>query len=284
MREAARRVKSQATAQTLADVQAHLAALSSDRERQIAEHAFLLGLEIGKSAGDGGDVVVLIHGIRTHAEWQERLRDRLVELGIDAVPIGYGYMDVFRFLCPLFTRAKPLQKIEREFRGILKREPKPRVSVVAHSFGTYLLAKMLEDATDVRVNRVILCGSIISTEYRWDKVESRVGAIVNEVAVSDFWPVLAKASSWGYGSSGTSGFKTQAVHDRYHRGGHSSFFDDGHMEQYWLPFLKDGQIVKSEETSRRKISFWISALHVFPLKTMCAVAVFCVAAWWTGML
>lgn len=270
---------------SLAELQAYLAALPSDREREIAEHAFFLGVGFGQltqSSNEG--VVVLIHGIRTHAEWQERLRDQLSEEGIHAIPIGYGYLDVFRFLCPVMTRAKPLQKIEREFRNILKREPKPRVSVVAHSFGTYLLAKMLEDATDVRVNRVILCGSVISPGYRWDKVESRVGEIVNEVAVSDFWPALANASSWGYGPSGTSGFKTQSVHDRYHRGGHSSFFEDGHMEQYWLPFLKDGQIVRSEETSRRKVPLWISILHIVPLKTICGLAAIYSVVSWAGVL
>ena len=46
-------------------------------------------------------VVALVHGIRTTAGWQEKARDSLqVEGKVTVIPIGYGYLDVIRFLGP----------------------------------------------------------------------------------------------------------------------------------------------------------------------------------------
>jgi len=52
-------------------------------------------------------VIALIHGIRTCATWQELVRHKLNEReSTITYPIGYGYLDVFRFWCPFVTRKK----------------------------------------------------------------------------------------------------------------------------------------------------------------------------------
>jgi hypothetical protein len=61
------------------------------------------------------DVVVLVHGIRTTAEWAELVRDVLERVpGVTVVPSGYGYFDVIRFLIPGPTRRPPIDRIRRE--------------------------------------------------------------------------------------------------------------------------------------------------------------------------
>jgi hypothetical protein len=50
-------------------------------------------------------LVLLIHGIRTHAEWQEMVRNVLQRDGkTHVVPIKYGFLDALRFWCPIVTR------------------------------------------------------------------------------------------------------------------------------------------------------------------------------------
>jgi hypothetical protein len=46
-------------------------------------------------------VVALIHGIQTTGEWQEMVRTELrEEQGVVVAPIGYGFLDLVRFLDP----------------------------------------------------------------------------------------------------------------------------------------------------------------------------------------
>ena len=92
------------------------------------------------------DRVVLIHGIRTQATWAEMVAKTLrTEVNVEVTPLRYGYFDVFRFVSPFFTRTRPVEKISRELRRIFTKVPQEKVLVIAHSFGTYIIAKILDD-------------------------------------------------------------------------------------------------------------------------------------------
>src|SRR5207244_3865633 len=106
-------------------------------------------------------------------------------------------------------RQGPVQRVVRELRDLRASHPTARISVVAHSFGTYALVKALEEP-DIRLNRVILCGCIVPEEFRRARHEAQLGAdsILNDCGTHDIWPVLAKSLTWGYGATGTFGFGT----------------------------------------------------------------------------
>ena len=197
-------------------------------------------------------VVVLLHGIRTHAVWQERIAVLLKDKdGVEVIPVGYDYFDAFRFWCPILTRRKPIEKILRELRQVMIRHRAAKVCVLAHSFGTYAIAKILETQGDIKIHRLALCGSIISTDYRWDLRPNPPGGIVNDCGTRDIWPVLAKSLSWGYGPTGTFGFKSVAAKDRFHNLDHSGFFSEDFAKTYWVPFLCEGVICESTWSARR---------------------------------
>lgn len=254
--------------QRLSVLQAALAGIPDPEERELFETAFMLGLSAGQGAKPS-DIVLLIHGIRTHATWQDRLAHQIAEESdLKVIPIGYGYLDVMRFICPFVTRQGPINRVLRELRTVRTLNPLAKISVVAHSFGTYIISEILAEETDVKIHRLQLCGSIIKTGYRWDKVISRVsGAVVNDSGTRDVWPVFANSVSWGYGPSGTFGFKTAVVTDRYYDCGHSDFFDNDHMREYWLPLLVDGRVVPSAWSNTRPApSGFVTALNVLPIK------------------
>ncbi|MFM0732826.1 hypothetical protein PQQ52_20330 [Paraburkholderia sediminicola] len=254
----------------LAFIKAEISKIDDPDQRELAETALFLGMSVGAPV-PREHVVVLVHGIRTYAEWQERLAGALTDKGHENVyPVGYGFFDVLSFLCPIWTRRRPIDRVLREFRAIKTKHRDADISVVAHSFGTYILSQILEDATDVSLHRVILCGCIVPLKFRWDKVMARVkGVVINEVGTLDYWPVIARLVTWGYGASGTFGFKTSFVRDRFHNCGHSDFFEDDLMSKYWLPMLLDGQVVPSDWTrTRSRSSALVSFLSWLPLKSL----------------
>lgn len=247
------------------DLQAALAnirSIADPEKRDIAETMFLLGRHFPHLPARA-HAIVLVHGIRTYGEWQSKLKHMLQADGSPYVyVVGYDRFDLPSFICPFWTRKRAINRVLRQIRTVRSIHGDPDITVVAHSFGTYILSKILQEETDVVLYRLLLCGSVVPRAYRWDQVASRVTAtpILNDVGTRDPWPVMAKNITWGYGPSGTFGFATPHVEDRYHDFSHSDFFTEEHMRTYWLPFLKNGTIVPSLWTSTRTKPGWMLGL------------------------
>lgn len=251
----------------LSHIQNRIASIPDEKDRKLAETILSLGLSLSAPKL----VIVLIHGIRTCATWQELVRHQLDQFeSTITYPIGYEYFDVFRFWCPFFTRKKPINRILNELRGIQVKHRNDKVCVIAHSFGTYIISRILLDQSDVRLDRLLLCGSVIPENFRWDKIANLpADGVVNDCGSKDIWPVLAKCTSWGYGASGTFGFKTHIVHDRFHNLGHSDFFNNTFIKRFWLSFLLEGKIEKSKwEAKRPDPSFFLSTFSCLPVKSL----------------
>jgi Flp pilus assembly protein TadD len=224
-------------------------------------------------------VVLLIHGIRTQGEWAQRTVAAIEsDPPIHVVPLRYEFFDVLRFLLPFARfRDRPVHRITALIRDELSGDPES-LSVIAHSFGTFIVAKILEREPDIRFHRVILCGSIIPDDFKWAFYAHRLSSdasdhwhVVNDCGMRDIWPVFAKSITWGYGSSGRFGFGHPRVMDRFFDLSHSEYFDDAFIRQYWLPYLTKGTINKSP-SERRVNPWWLSALTVFKLRNLLAGA------------
>lgn len=256
----------------LSYIKARISSISDENERRLAETCFLLGQNVSTPK----IVVALVHGIRTCATWQEVIRNRL-ESSSSAItyPIGYGYLDVIRFLCPFFTRKSPVEKVLQELRGIQIEHRNDKLCVIAHSFGTYIISRILLKHPDIKIYRLLLCGSVISTKLRWDNVAKFPGdGVINDCGTKDIWPVFANFASWGYGATGTFGFKTFKVRDRYHNMGHSDFFNLEFINKFWLPFILEGKRIESDWENNRPVpSSWLSLLNMFPFKTIIALLI-----------
>jgi YVTN family beta-propeller protein len=193
------------------------------------------------------EVVLLIHGIRDFGEWEQMVSSILEEPGTRVLPLSYGRFDAVRFWFPIWTRDAPVKKLLRRIRDARVRFPKAKLSVIAHSFGTYAIGKILRKNPDIRLHRLILCGSILPPEFPWDHLPHSVETeIINDCGTRDIWPVLAESTTFGYGPSGRFGFGTPGVRDRYHDFGHGGFFNNEFVRQFWLPWFRRGEFVKSE--------------------------------------
>jgi len=121
------------------------------------------------------------------------------------------------------------------------------LSVIAHSFGTYAIGKILRENPDIRMHRLILCGAILPTDFRWDQIQNSVETdIINDCGIKDIRPVLAQSTTVGYGPSGRFGFGTPGVRDRFHDFGHGGFFEEKFVRESWLPWFRSGDFVKSK--------------------------------------
>ena len=183
--------------------------------------------------------VVLIHGIRTAAGWRERIGDEIemADSQLTPVPVGYEFFDVIRFLTPVGPwRRRAAETVWAKMKSLFDNPNIAEVSVVAHSFGTWIVGYLLR-TKQVRFYRVLLCGSVLDTSFDWDSVREKIVGpifpaspnvrVINDCGTRDIWPIFAKFATWGYGVAGRWGFISALAKDRFHHYRHSDFFADG---------------------------------------------------------
>ena len=136
---------------------------------------------------NGFQVVLLIHGIRTEADWGPMVRSKLEVPGqIEVIPIRYGYFDAFRFWFPFWTRNKPVERVYEQIRVALQKyrrsHPDAKLSIIAHSFGTYIIGEILKRGFDLQIDRLLLCGSVLPQDFPWHQYQGRFDddKVVNE--------------------------------------------------------------------------------------------------------
>src|SRR5215831_9067862 len=87
----------------------------------------------------GKHLVVLVHGIRTHAPWYVQVSSALTEAGFEVERTNFGRFDLVRFLLPIpFLKAWAATDVESDIRAAMKAHDVKQLSVIAHSFGTFV--------------------------------------------------------------------------------------------------------------------------------------------------
>ena len=216
------------------------------------------------------------------------------EADCNVIPIKYGYFDRNSvLLCPFdFCRQPPIDRVHRrEFETFFKNIQITNSFVIAHSFGTYAVSRVLHQFQDIALDGLILCGSVVPAEFPWDRVATQLRAprardvAINECGTRDVWPPLAQSVTWGYGSTGTYGFGTLDIQDRVHRMPHSGYFEESFVRTFWVPFIKDRVIVQSATQARGNSTpryFWLFNL---PLRwVVLAILIASVAAAAKGLV
>jgi hypothetical protein len=255
----------------LKHIKQRLSAITNSEKRKEIENIFLFMQDSGMLSTNVKPVLVaMIHGIRTRGEWHDDLKE-LIETKSSATvrSIKFGYLDAFSFWLPLITIFRRLKVIHitKEMRLLRRDFPNHQIVIVAHSFGTFLTAEFLKNNIDFNIDRLLLCGSIVPASFNWNELPNypKNGNAINDIGKKDIWPIIAKTSTFGYGDSGSFGFDTHTIEDRYHEICHSGFFTENLFKKYWLPFILEGEIVKSPATiNRKQKKYYLSLLSLFP--------------------
>jgi pimeloyl-ACP methyl ester carboxylesterase len=230
-------------------------------------------------------LIVLIHGINTRAMWEGILKPILEDCGFKVATTSYGIFPVSLFLLPIsWFRNKPITRILTDIRTAIRIHKPDLVSVIAHSFGTHVLAKIIEAQPELRWNRIIFCGSVVSENFPLHQFLDRFNyPLVNEVGTRDVWPAMAASVTWGYGSVGSHGFNKPPVETRWHRGfRHSDFLTAQFCQGYWVPFLRDGTLKRGD--SPDSLPWWTRILTRLPLRWIIVAAFIAILAILSGLI
>lgn len=223
-------------------------------------------------------LVITVHGIRTFGNWQERLESLIRAAAqkdgkdITVLNYKYGYFSAFALLS-LTLRFLTVRRFARALADVA-RQPWDRIDIVAHSFGTYLVAlalRSLSSSQVLKIHTVVLAGSVLPARFDWSTlIPHRVARVINECGTNDnvLWlsqavPLLGMA-----GRTGFNGMTGAALRNRFFAFGHSGYFmkasspSDAFMEDQWLPhFLAEREVVSVDE--RR--STWLTPVEAFLL-------------------
>jgi pimeloyl-ACP methyl ester carboxylesterase len=206
-------------------------------------------------------LVISLHGIRTRGVWQKELTAELNRSGFDHAPLDFGFFRALRLLWPP-ARSRQVRWFLDEYTALSRDHGHAGISVIAHSFGTYLVAQALERFPEVTVARLIFCGSIVRQDYPWTHTicETRqVTEVLNDYGRLDFWAALVGWVVEDAGPSGRRGFSDTArgaVIQREHRDfRHSDYFYTLNYRRNWIPFLQGADPGPLGVAARRPVNW-----------------------------
>ena len=193
-------------------------------------------------------VLVSIHGLLSRASWNAEIAPIASSQNWVFAPFLYDDVNTPALL---INEAKAKQVIERFRKWIydIQCRYEYNISVIAHSFGTYILARYISgfgEFLPIRLNAAIFTGSILSADFDWENHRGvRIGQVLNEIAPNDQWVKHMPKLKWIYsdplyGNSGVVGFKkpceivVQMTNDIFD---HNNVIKRDVIERHWMPFL-----------------------------------------------
>lgn len=200
---------------------------------------------------DVRSVIVLVHGIRSHGTWMEEVKDAL-EFGTKVVPLRFGYLGPVRFVW-----ATVLRRCGRQYRFIAGRlarvrsaYPNATVSVIAHSFGTFIVADLIRQRRIDRLEVVVFCGSIMPLDFPWTDSKERFRCML------ETWWV-----------------------NRFHDVGHLGFLTRSFARRYWRPIFRADEEIPDGNRCRPSPSLLQGALLRIKGLLACACALLLALYW-----
>jgi hypothetical protein len=198
-------------------------------------------------------MVITAHGIRTYAEWQLILAETLSNHRIRFRSYRYGYFNLLRYLSRRSRDAQVrkflefYQRLVSENKDMLRPDdPLKRPSVIAHSFGTFIVANCLYRHEEIKIDKLILLGSVLPIGFEWQLLFARgqVNFVRNEKGLRDIPVQLTRYAVPGTGPSGRRGFHFAFPHftQKDFEFEHSDHFYELHATKQWFPFRRQRPI------------------------------------------
>ena len=207
-------------------------------------------------------ILVTVHGLMSNADWNSHIVPIASSQGWIVAPYFYGYT-LPDILVNASKRKSEIESFREWIYSVqeLYGSSGAKISVIAHSFGTYLLGAYMagfQEVPPVTFNTLILTGSILSEDYDWDSCAgSKVARVRNEIAPNDQWVswMPRKPSEWLgldplFGRAGEKGFSSRSsILDQRS----NTIFDHNNVirrdvvSRMWMPYLNSNKNASDEE-------------------------------------
>ena len=232
--------------------------------------AYTQSSKIARLRADGDLVAITVHGIRTFGQWQERLKKIVQDEAsyIKFLSYKYGHFPVLFFVFPALQR-REVTRLKNAIRQMVLSNKGKEFIIFSHSFGTHVVAHALQELFDegevLNIKTLVLSGSVLKATHDWSFIQKIPGIkLINECGSDDriLWLSEAFVPKTGMaGRSGFYGFNSDQFMNRYHKGGHSLYFDgEDFMRDKWLPLFMENPGVPSYE-SRSELSSAANAVE-----------------------
>lgn len=211
--------------------------------------SFAEGVRDLSAAVPSRKLVFLVHGINSRGQNLSkiipRMRDGIVDHNIAFVPLRYDPFGRVQAFIYALTGWKPraLKRLERDMQAQMLEHGVTRPSIIAHSFGTYVVMKLMESNPELKLHHVIMCASVVDENYDWCGLRGRMSSITNDCGMKDCVPLRA---AWFrlFGKSGRIGFKSACVVNRYFKNmDHSDFFTEKFDIEYWSEIVVNDELI-----------------------------------------
>lgn len=168
------------------------------------------------------EVIILIHGVESSAEGMRKVKESFYD--DSRFPPDKKYIDIFNYgyFPAIFSALPPLQGLRSVYYHYFKTYLEKifykygqgtEINILAHSFGTYLTLKALEEASDIAINKIVMVGSVIETDYNFNQIDDKVQKVHNYTGELDFVQYFATLFTTHMGMSGRDGFESDFVKD-----------------------------------------------------------------------
>lgn len=192
---------------------------------------------------------ISVHGIRTLGHWQNTLEGTLLNNTSDITfkKYRYNYYSALQLLIPS-SRSKIIDDFAKKLTEMVCEYPNSKITLIAHSFGTYITIKALEAIPidlSLTIERVVLVSSVLKPNYDWSYVNMKhnIESINNECGFNDNILILSHFFSHDMGMAGRVGFTGMNIKNRFFKGGHDFFNrEKDFMEKYWIPIFTGSYI------------------------------------------
>ena len=238
----------------------------------------------GRSSMPAKHLLLSLHGIETRGAWQKELQASCdqAEAGLQHRPLDFDLFRALSLLVPAM-RARKVEWFLREYTRIVKEEQlgEQAPSIIAHSFGSYIVTRAMERYPEIRFERVILCGSIVRRDYPWRQCFERgqVKRVLNDYGRRDIWVRVAETVIEDAGESGYRGFDDttdpRLIQRRHEDWRHSDYFYTLNYDRNWIPFLAGAHDPDPGDQPAQRRTNWR-----FRLFQGAALLLLVGAAWW----
>lgn len=199
-------------------------------------------------------LLISIHGLFSSATWNTIIAPVASNQGWVFAPYVYC-SNTPLLLISKRKRQKAVDDFRTWFYDITERYSDLPISIIAHSFGTYIIGTYLRGFETVefppkKIDSVILTGSILPESYPWDKVIGHsVGSVYNTIAPNDQWVRFMPQGRLGillnmtesFGKSGINGFSYKGeyfIERSMNILHHNNSIERDIIETQWMPHIQ----------------------------------------------